>query len=89
MQSVNELGWPLLRVRLVFRTGAVKGRKLKAGGVDADESDAYFLTVSGYLEPTTLYYGTLGEGEAKPLKHAQASARRQPARESDCGPGNV
>jgi prolyl oligopeptidase len=37
--------------------------------VDADDSDAYFLTVAGFLNPTTLYYGTLGQGEAKPLKH--------------------
>ncbi|MCP4097521.1 MAG: S9 family peptidase, partial [Planctomycetaceae bacterium] len=29
--------------------------------VDADESDAYWMTSSGYLTPTTLYYGEIGE----------------------------
>jgi prolyl oligopeptidase len=45
---------------------------VSAFAVDADASDAYFLTVTGFLEPTTLYYGTLGEGDAKPLKHTPA-----------------
>ncbi|MEP6484771.1 MAG: prolyl oligopeptidase family serine peptidase [Rudaea sp.] len=50
--------------------GAPALSTISAGGVDADESDAYFLTVTGFLEPTTLYYGTIGKGEAKPLKHS-------------------
>ena len=50
--------------------GAPALSTISAGGIDADDSDAYFLTVSGYLEPTTLYYGTLGQGVAKPLKHS-------------------
>jgi prolyl oligopeptidase len=50
--------------------GAPALSTISAGGIDADASDAYFLTVSGFLEPTTLYYGTLGQGEAKPLKHS-------------------
>ncbi len=52
--------------------GAPALSAITAGGVDADESDAYFLTVSGYLEPTTLYYGTLGSVATKtaPIKHA-------------------
>lgn len=29
--------------------------------VDSDESDAYWMTSSGYLTPTTLYYGEIGE----------------------------
>ncbi len=46
-----------------------------AMAVDGDESDAYFMTVTGFLEPTTLYYGALAAaGEpaaaAAPLKHA-------------------
>ena len=50
--------------------GAPALSTISAGGIDADASDAYFLTVTGFLEPTTLYYGTLGQGEAKPLKHS-------------------
>ncbi len=50
--------------------GAPAMSTIAAGGIDADHSDAYFLTVTGYLEPTTLYYGTLGSGNAKPIKHA-------------------
>jgi prolyl oligopeptidase len=40
--------------------------------VDPEHSDAYFLTVEGFLEPTTLYYGTLGKGRAAPIKHSPA-----------------
>ena len=53
---------------------------ITASGIDADHDDSYFLTVTGFLEPTTLYYGTLGHrqsstagsatGEAQPLKHS-------------------
>jgi prolyl oligopeptidase len=50
--------------------GAPPMSTISAGGVDPDESDAYFLTVTGFLEPTTLYYGTIGKGEAKPIKHS-------------------
>ncbi len=52
--------------------GAPALSTIEAGGVDADVDDAYFLTVSGYLAPTTLYYGTLGDGDAKPVKQAPA-----------------
>jgi len=52
--------------------GAPKLSTVTAGAIDPDDSDAYFLTVTGFLEPTTLYYGTLGQGEAKPLKHSPA-----------------
>ncbi|MDZ4356600.1 MAG: prolyl oligopeptidase family serine peptidase, partial [Variovorax sp.] len=41
-----------------------------AGGIDETENDDYFLTVSGFLQPTTLYIGTLGQGEPQPLKHS-------------------
>ncbi|MBR0346722.1 MAG: S9 family peptidase [Rudaea sp.] len=50
--------------------GAPALSTISAHVIDADASDAYFLTVTGFLEPTTLYYGTLGQGEAKPLKHS-------------------
>jgi prolyl oligopeptidase len=39
-------------------------------GVDADASDAYFMNVAGYLAPDTLFYGTLGQGKATPIKRA-------------------
>ena len=50
--------------------GAPKLSAIDAGGIDADDSDDYFLTVTGFLQPTTLYYGTLGGGEAQPIKHS-------------------
>jgi len=50
--------------------GAPALSTITAGGIDADRDDTYFLTVTGFLEPTTLYYGTLGKGEAQPLKHS-------------------
>jgi len=49
--------------------GAPAFSSIGAGGLDPDETDEYFLTVSGYLEPTSLYYGTLGAGDPAPLKH--------------------
>jgi prolyl oligopeptidase len=52
--------------------GAPALSTIEATGVDADDSDEYFLTVSGFLQPTTLYYGTLGDGEQQALKHAPA-----------------
>lgn len=42
---------------------------LSAGGID-EESNAYFLTVSGFLQPTSLYMGNLDGGEATLLKQA-------------------
>ncbi|MBP1623135.1 MAG: family peptidase, partial [Acidobacteria bacterium] len=38
---------------------------ISAGGVDADENDDYFMTVSGYLTPTTLSHGTIGKTPEK------------------------
>ncbi|NID04348.1 S9 family peptidase [Luteibacter jiangsuensis] len=51
-------------------TGAPALSTMQAVGVDADDSDAYFLTVTGYLQPTTLYYGVLGQGDREALKHS-------------------
>lgn len=42
-----------------------------ASGIDADDSDDYFLTVTGYLTPTTLYQGRIG-GEPEVLKQSPA-----------------
>jgi prolyl oligopeptidase len=50
--------------------GAPALSTIAAGGVDDDASDDYFLTVTGFLQPTTLYYGTLGQGEAQAIKHS-------------------
>ncbi|MFC5743056.1 prolyl oligopeptidase family serine peptidase [Dyella tabacisoli] len=50
--------------------GAPALSTIAAGGIDADDSDDYFLTVSGFLQPTTLYYGKLGQGEPSALKNS-------------------
>ena len=50
--------------------GAPKLSTIAAAAVDEDHSDDYFLTVSGFLQPTTLYFGTLGQGEAQAIKHS-------------------
>lgn len=50
--------------------GAPALSTITAGGVDEDTSDDYFLTVSGFLQPTTLYYGTLEQGDAQAIKHS-------------------
>ena len=39
-----------------------------ATAVDADKDDSYFLTVSSFLEPDALAYGTLGRGKMQVLK---------------------
>jgi prolyl oligopeptidase len=41
---------------------------IHAVAVDPDESDDYFLTVEGYLTPSTLYLGTVGGKQAEKLK---------------------
>ncbi|QNK02930.1 prolyl oligopeptidase family serine peptidase [Dyella telluris] len=50
--------------------GAPALSTIAAAGVDDDASDDYFLTVTGFLQPTTLYYGTLGQGDAQAIKHS-------------------
>ncbi|MET0618250.1 MAG: prolyl oligopeptidase family serine peptidase [Luteibacter sp.] len=52
--------------------GAPALSNVQATGIDADESDEYFLTVSGFLQPTTLYHGVLGQGENEAIKHSPA-----------------
>jgi prolyl oligopeptidase len=51
---------------------AARFASLQASAVDADESDDYFLTVTGYLTPPTLYLGTAG-GKAPEKLKAQPS----------------
>nr|WP_231873931.1 prolyl oligopeptidase family serine peptidase [Luteibacter rhizovicinus] len=53
-------------------SGAPALSNMQAGGIDADDTDEYFLTVTGFLQPTTLYYGTLGQGEREAIKHSPA-----------------
>lgn len=53
--------------------GAPALSTVQASGVDADDSDDYFMIVTGFLQPTTLYFGTVGkDGGAQELKHSPA-----------------
>ncbi|MBB1600860.1 prolyl oligopeptidase family protein [Variovorax sp. UMC13] len=52
--------------------GAPALSTIDAGAIDEYENDDYFLTVSGFLQPTTLYIGTVGQGEPQALKHSPA-----------------
>ncbi len=45
--------------------GAPDFASSSARGEDPDESDAFFMTASGYLTPTALYYGSVGEAPEK------------------------
>ena len=45
---------------------------VSASGVDDEESDDYFLTVTDYLTPTSLSLGTVGKGAAEKLKQLPA-----------------
>ena len=48
--------------------GAPQFSSVNASPIDPDESDDYFMTVTDYLTPTSLYLGTLGKGPAEKLK---------------------
>jgi prolyl oligopeptidase len=52
--------------------GAPKFSSVSASAVEADESDDYFMTVTDYLTPTSLYLGTIGKGAAEKLKESPA-----------------
>jgi prolyl oligopeptidase len=52
--------------------GAPQFSAVHATPVDPDASDAYFMTVTDYLTPTSLSVGTLGEGAAEQLKAGPA-----------------
>ena len=41
---------------------------ISAGAVDATDSDAYFVTVTDFLTPTSLLYGEIGKGAPEVLK---------------------
>ncbi len=41
---------------------------VSAGAIDDEEGDDYFMTVTDFLTPTSLYHGTIGKGPATRLK---------------------
>ena len=45
---------------------------VSANGVDDEESDDYFMTVTDYLAPTSLSFGTVGKGAPEKLKQLPA-----------------
>lgn len=45
------------------------------GGIDSDESDDYFMTVTDFLTPSSLYYGTIGKENREKLKSLPAFFR--------------
>ncbi len=50
--------------------GAPQLGTVRAYAVDPDESDDYFMTITGYLTPLSLSLGTLGEGPPEELKRS-------------------
>jgi prolyl oligopeptidase len=40
----------------------------RINGIDRDESDDYFLTLTDFLTPSSLYYGTTGQADREKLK---------------------
>ncbi|HMC64243.1 MAG TPA: hypothetical protein VKI65_04830, partial [Gemmataceae bacterium] len=48
--------------------GAPKFSSASAFAVEADQSDDYFMTVSDYLTPSSLSFGTVGRGPAEKIK---------------------
>jgi prolyl oligopeptidase len=79
---VNELDNVRNRVVALARTGGKWTRAplrgmpdygtVIAAAVDPHESDDYFATVTGFLEPTALYLGTAGGGPPEKLKQLPA-----------------
>jgi len=52
--------------------GLPKFGTISASPVDAEEGDDYWLTITDYLTPTSLWLGTIGAGPAKRLKSLPA-----------------
>ncbi|HEX6885338.1 MAG TPA: prolyl oligopeptidase family serine peptidase [Planctomycetota bacterium] len=46
--------------------------EVSASALDPDESDAYFLTVTGFLTPPSLHLGEIGTSAPRPLKTTPA-----------------
>ena len=59
----GEKGWTRNAIE-----GLPEFGELGARAVDSDESDEYFLTVTDFTTPPSLYHGTIGEGAPKRLK---------------------
>jgi prolyl oligopeptidase len=53
-------------------TGLPEFGTISADAIDPEESDAYFLTVTDFLTPTTLYIGEVGKGLPEKLKSTPA-----------------
>jgi prolyl oligopeptidase len=45
---------------------------VSVSGIDADESDDYFMTVTDFLTPSSLYYGAIGRADREKLKSLPA-----------------
>jgi prolyl oligopeptidase len=79
---LNELDHVRNRVYVLSRAGdkwkraPIRGMPrfstVAAQAVDPDESDEYFATVAGFLEPNALYLGTAGGGPPEKLKQLPA-----------------
>jgi prolyl oligopeptidase len=52
--------------------GVPDNSTVSAHAVDPDHSDAYWLSVTGFLTPSTLELGTIGQGAARVLKQEPA-----------------
>ena len=92
-QRARQRAQPRLRARPA-RTGRGRASRcpgmpefgtVSASGVDDEESDDYFLTVTDYLTPTSLSLGTAGKGARGEAQAAAGVLRRegpggQPAR---------
>ncbi len=50
--------------------GAPALSTISASALDTDHSDEYLLTVSGFTQPTTLYYGSVDKGQPEAIKHS-------------------
>jgi prolyl oligopeptidase len=72
MDNVRSRLYLLTRQNGTWKREALPGAPTlstaNAWAIDSDESDDYFMSVSDYLTPDALYYGTAGKGPAQKLK---------------------
>ncbi|MEO8506534.1 MAG: prolyl oligopeptidase family serine peptidase [Betaproteobacteria bacterium] len=79
---VNELDNVRNRIYVLARNGGAWTRTplpgmpafgtISASAVDADESDEYFVTVTDYVTPTSLYFGGMDRGAPELMKQLPA-----------------
>ena len=78
---VNELDNVRNRLYVLQRKGGAWTRtpldapsfgSVSANGIDADESDDYFMTATDFLTPSSLYLGTVGKSDLEKLKSLPA-----------------